>query len=81
MDSLLLKGLSEASLTEFNGLHHAVARLNRSLPAHAQLGDAQVAEKLCAVVRRISESINTILDVKLEVTSATGNLALTLATI
>eukprot|EP00965_Chrysotila_dentata_P183364 6055018-Pleurochrysis_carterae.AAC.1 len=39
MESLLLKGLTEASLTEFNALHHAFTRLNRSLPAHAQLGD------------------------------------------
>eukprot|EP00965_Chrysotila_dentata_P111992 3703568-Pleurochrysis_carterae.AAC.1 len=65
MDSLLLKGLSEASLTEFNALHHAFTRLNRYLPAYARLGDPLVAEKLCAVVRRLSESINTILDVKL----------------
>eukprot|EP00965_Chrysotila_dentata_P031638 1054802-Pleurochrysis_carterae.AAC.1 len=65
MDSLLLKGLAEASVTEFNALHHALARLNRSLPAHAQLSDALIAEKLCSVVRRLSESINTILDVKL----------------
>eukprot|EP00965_Chrysotila_dentata_P077548 2559197-Pleurochrysis_carterae.AAC.1 len=66
MDSLLLKGLSEASLTEFNALQHAFTRLNRSLPAHARLGDPLVAEKLCAVVHRhLSESINTILDVKL----------------
>eukprot|EP00965_Chrysotila_dentata_P173746 5735876-Pleurochrysis_carterae.AAC.1 len=49
MDSLLLKGLAEASVTEFNALHHAFARLNRSLPAHAQLGDALIAEKLCSV--------------------------------
>eukprot|EP00965_Chrysotila_dentata_P255046 6212081-Pleurochrysis_carterae.AAC.5 len=65
MDSLLLKGLSEASLTEFNALHHAFTCLNRPLPAHAQLGNALIAEKLCAVVRRLSESTNTILDVKL----------------
>eukprot|EP00965_Chrysotila_dentata_P101565 3352992-Pleurochrysis_carterae.AAC.1 len=33
MDALLLKGLSEASLTEFNSLHHSFTRLNRrSLP-------------------------------------------------
>eukprot|EP00965_Chrysotila_dentata_P078531 2587791-Pleurochrysis_carterae.AAC.1 len=81
MDSLLLKGLSEASLTEFNALHHAFTRLNRSLPAHAQLRDALVAEKLCAVVRRLSESINTILDVKLVMKGATGDLPLTLITI
>eukprot|EP00965_Chrysotila_dentata_P040853 1354495-Pleurochrysis_carterae.AAC.1 len=65
MDSLLLKGLTEASLTEFNALHHAFTRLNCSLPAHAQLGNSLVAEKFCSVVRRLSESINTILDVKL----------------
>eukprot|EP00965_Chrysotila_dentata_P124178 4103998-Pleurochrysis_carterae.AAC.1 len=63
MDSLLLKGLTEASLTEFNALHHhAFTCLNRSLPAHAQLGNSLVAGKLCSVVRRLSESINTILD-------------------
>eukprot|EP00965_Chrysotila_dentata_P157744 5210801-Pleurochrysis_carterae.AAC.1 len=81
MDFFLLKGLAEASVTEFNALHHAFARLNRSLPAHAQLGDALIAEKLCSVVRRLSESINTILDVKLVMKNATGNLPLTLATI
>eukprot|EP00965_Chrysotila_dentata_P114608 3787929-Pleurochrysis_carterae.AAC.1 len=81
MDSLLLKGLAEASVTEFNALHHAFARLNRSLPAHAQLGDALIAKKLWSVVRRLSELINTILDVKLVMKNATGNLPLTLATI
>eukprot|EP00965_Chrysotila_dentata_P033921 1129601-Pleurochrysis_carterae.AAC.1 len=74
MDSLLLKGLAEASVTEFNAPHHAFARLNRSLPAYAQIGDALIAEILCAVVRRVSESINTILDVKLVMKNATGNL-------
>eukprot|EP00965_Chrysotila_dentata_P063012 2087276-Pleurochrysis_carterae.AAC.1 len=62
MDALLLKGLSEASLTEFNSLHHSFTQLNRSLPAHARLGDALIAKKLCSVVRRVSESVNTILD-------------------
>eukprot|EP00965_Chrysotila_dentata_P021413 709214-Pleurochrysis_carterae.AAC.1 len=72
MDSLLLKGLSEASLTEFNALHqHAFTRLNRSLPENFAP----------TVVRRLSESTNTILDVKLVMKSATGNLDLTLATI
>eukprot|EP00965_Chrysotila_dentata_P044314 1473350-Pleurochrysis_carterae.AAC.1 len=65
MESLLLKGLTEALLTEFNALHHAFTSLNRSLPAHAQLGSSLVEKKLCSVVRRLSESINTILDVKL----------------
>eukprot|EP00965_Chrysotila_dentata_P140627 4649609-Pleurochrysis_carterae.AAC.1 len=45
MKSLLLKGLTEVSLTEFSTLHHAYCRVNRSLPAHAQLGDALIAEK------------------------------------
>eukprot|EP00965_Chrysotila_dentata_P214757 6188366-Pleurochrysis_carterae.AAC.1 len=82
MYSQLLKGLTNAFVTEFNALQHAFARLNRSLPAHAQLGGALIAKKLCAVVRRLrSESINTILDVKLVMKSATGNLPLTLATI
>eukprot|EP00965_Chrysotila_dentata_P048328 1602789-Pleurochrysis_carterae.AAC.1 len=45
MDAMLLKGLPEASLTEFNSLHHSFTRLNRSLPAHARLGDALIAEK------------------------------------
>eukprot|EP00965_Chrysotila_dentata_P018572 618444-Pleurochrysis_carterae.AAC.1 len=81
MDALLLKGLSEASLTAFTSLHHSFTRLNRSLPAHARLGDALIAEKLCSVVRSVSESVNTILDVKFVMKSATGDLTLTFATI
>eukprot|EP00965_Chrysotila_dentata_P252318 6210615-Pleurochrysis_carterae.AAC.3 len=81
MESLLLRGLSETSFAEYNALHHAYTRLNCSLPAPAQLGDSLIAEKLCAVVRRLSESINTILDVKLVMKGATGSLVLTLATI
>eukprot|EP00965_Chrysotila_dentata_P107860 3562642-Pleurochrysis_carterae.AAC.1 len=54
-----------ASLTEFNALQHAFTRLNRSLPAHAQLGNSLVAKKQCSVVRRLSESVDPILDVKL----------------
>eukprot|EP00965_Chrysotila_dentata_P139234 4603871-Pleurochrysis_carterae.AAC.1 len=77
MDAMLLKGLTEASLTEFNSLHHSFTRLNRSLPAHARLGDDLIAEKLCSVVRRISESVNTIFDVKLVMKGATGDLPLT----
>eukprot|EP00965_Chrysotila_dentata_P208919 6184971-Pleurochrysis_carterae.AAC.1 len=81
MESLLLKGLSEVSLTEFNALHHVYTRFNRSLPAHAQLGNPIIAKKLCPVVRCLSESVNTILDVKLVMKGATGNSVLTLATI
>eukprot|EP00965_Chrysotila_dentata_P027689 920664-Pleurochrysis_carterae.AAC.1 len=41
MEALLLnqKGLAKPSLTEFNELHHSVARLNRSLPPHSRLSD------------------------------------------
>eukprot|EP00965_Chrysotila_dentata_P112509 3719295-Pleurochrysis_carterae.AAC.1 len=39
MEALLLKGLAEPSLTEFNELHHSFARLNRSLPPHSRLSD------------------------------------------
>eukprot|EP00965_Chrysotila_dentata_P072781 2405579-Pleurochrysis_carterae.AAC.1 len=81
MESLLLNGLSETSLTEFNTLHHACTRLSRSLSAHAQLGDALIAEKLCAVVHRLSKSINIVLNVKLVMKGATRNLPLTRATI
>eukprot|EP00965_Chrysotila_dentata_P114638 3789014-Pleurochrysis_carterae.AAC.1 len=82
MESLLPKGLTEVSLTEFNALRqHAFTRLNRSLPAHAQLGNPLIAEKLCALVRRVSESVCTPLDVKLVMKGATGVLNLTLATI
>eukprot|EP00965_Chrysotila_dentata_P051419 1705209-Pleurochrysis_carterae.AAC.1 len=62
MEALLLKGLSEPSLLEFNELHHSLARLNRSLPAHSRLSDSLVAEKLASVVRRLSENISTLLD-------------------
>eukprot|EP00965_Chrysotila_dentata_P114587 3787355-Pleurochrysis_carterae.AAC.1 len=62
MESVLICGLTEASVVDFNTLHHDYTRLNRSLPAHSRLGDSLVAEKLCAVVRRIGESITTKLD-------------------
>eukprot|EP00965_Chrysotila_dentata_P116972 3866069-Pleurochrysis_carterae.AAC.1 len=62
MDALLLKGLAEPSVTDFNDLHHSFARLNRSLPLHSRLSDALIAEKLASVVRRMSESLSTLLD-------------------
>eukprot|EP00965_Chrysotila_dentata_P120907 3998776-Pleurochrysis_carterae.AAC.1 len=78
MEALLLKGLSEPSLTEFNEMHHSFARLNRSLPPHSRLSDSLVAEKLSSGVRRLNENISTLLDVKLELKSAAGDLPLTL---
>eukprot|EP00965_Chrysotila_dentata_P018780 625074-Pleurochrysis_carterae.AAC.1 len=81
MEALLLKGLSEPSLTEFNELHHSFARLNRSLPPHSRLSDNLVAEKLASVVRRLNESVSTLLDVKVELKSAAGDLPRTLEAI
>eukprot|EP00965_Chrysotila_dentata_P056598 1877809-Pleurochrysis_carterae.AAC.1 len=81
MDSLLLKGLAEPSVTEFNDLHHSFTRLNRSLPLHSRLSDALVAEKLASVVRRLNDGTSTLLDVKLELKSAAGDLPLTLEAI
>eukprot|EP00965_Chrysotila_dentata_P101243 3343054-Pleurochrysis_carterae.AAC.1 len=81
MEALLIKGLSEPSLTEFNELHHSFARLNRSLPQHSRLSDNLIAEKLASVVRRLSENTSTLLDVKIELKSAAGNLPLTLEAI
>eukprot|EP00965_Chrysotila_dentata_P110769 3660072-Pleurochrysis_carterae.AAC.1 len=65
MEALLVKGLTEPSLTEFNELHHSFARLNRSLPQHSRLSDSLIAEKLASVVRRLSENTSTLLDVKI----------------
>eukprot|EP00965_Chrysotila_dentata_P153963 5089143-Pleurochrysis_carterae.AAC.1 len=62
MEAMLLKGLAEPSLTEFNELHHSFARLNRSLPPHSRLSDNLIADKLASVVRRLGESISTLLD-------------------
>eukprot|EP00965_Chrysotila_dentata_P003327 108498-Pleurochrysis_carterae.AAC.2 len=81
MEALLLKGLSEPSLTEFNELHHSFARLNRSLPPHSRISDKLVAEKLASVVRRLNESVSTLLDVKVELKSAAGDVPRTLEAI
>eukprot|EP00965_Chrysotila_dentata_P129995 4296825-Pleurochrysis_carterae.AAC.1 len=62
MDTILLKGLAEPSVTEFNDLHHSFARLNRSLPLHSRFSDALVAEKLASVVRRLNDGTSTLLD-------------------
>eukprot|EP00965_Chrysotila_dentata_P061739 2045073-Pleurochrysis_carterae.AAC.1 len=62
-------------------MHHSFARLNRLLPPHSRLSDSLVAEKLSSVVRRLSENISTLLDVKIELKSAAGDLSLTLEAI
>eukprot|EP00965_Chrysotila_dentata_P150331 4965585-Pleurochrysis_carterae.AAC.1 len=81
MEALLIKGLTEPSLTEFNELHHSFARLNRSLPQHSRLSDNLIAERLASVVRRLSENTSTLLDVKIELKSAAGDLPRTLEAI
>eukprot|EP00965_Chrysotila_dentata_P114221 3775698-Pleurochrysis_carterae.AAC.1 len=74
MEALLLKGIAEPSPTDFNELHHSFTRLNRSLPPHSRLSDNLIAEKLASAVRRLNESLSTLLDVKLELKSAAGDL-------
>eukprot|EP00965_Chrysotila_dentata_P136563 4516297-Pleurochrysis_carterae.AAC.1 len=81
MEALLLKGLTEPSLTEFNELHHSFARLNRSLPPHSRLSENLVSDKLAFVVRRLSENVSTSLDVKMELKAAAGDLPRTLEAI
>eukprot|EP00965_Chrysotila_dentata_P013120 432881-Pleurochrysis_carterae.AAC.1 len=54
-------------------------RLNRSLPASAQLPDTVLSEKITNAVRRLSDSISTLFDVKLALNSGVGNLTLTLS--
>eukprot|EP00965_Chrysotila_dentata_P246843 6207401-Pleurochrysis_carterae.AAC.4 len=51
MESLLLKGLTEASLTEFNALHHAFTRTVQLLTARARTAGRPI-DSLKAVCRR-----------------------------
>eukprot|EP00965_Chrysotila_dentata_P135731 4487328-Pleurochrysis_carterae.AAC.1 len=80
MEALLVKGLAEPSLTDFNELHHSFTR-HRSLPPHSRLSDNLIDEKLASVVRLLNESLSTLLDVKLELKSAAGDLPRTLEAI
>eukprot|EP00965_Chrysotila_dentata_P088283 2915444-Pleurochrysis_carterae.AAC.1 len=54
-------------------------RLNRSLPVSAQLPDSVLSEKIANAVRRLSDSLSTLLDVKLSLNAGVGNLNLTVA--
>eukprot|EP00965_Chrysotila_dentata_P128794 4257802-Pleurochrysis_carterae.AAC.1 len=81
MQSHFDNGLAENTLASFNSFHHELDRFNRSLPTHQRLSDGVMAEKLPHVVRRIGESASTLLDVKIALSRATGQLAPTLVAI
>eukprot|EP00965_Chrysotila_dentata_P203489 6181750-Pleurochrysis_carterae.AAC.3 len=51
-------------------------RLNRSLPASAQLPDNVLSEKVANAVCRLSDSLSTLLDAKLSLNAGVGDLAL-----
>eukprot|EP00965_Chrysotila_dentata_P191215 6174382-Pleurochrysis_carterae.AAC.1 len=77
--SLEVRGISDPTVTAFNSFVHSIQRLNRSLPTSAQLPDSVLSEKIANAVRRLSDSLSTLLDVKLSLTAGVGNLDLTVA--
>eukprot|EP00965_Chrysotila_dentata_P210683 6186034-Pleurochrysis_carterae.AAC.2 len=74
-----VRGVAEPTVTAFNSFVHSLQRLNRSLPASAQLPDTVLSEKIANAVRRLSDSISTLLDVKLSLCAGAGNLSLTIS--
>eukprot|EP00965_Chrysotila_dentata_P178261 5887494-Pleurochrysis_carterae.AAC.1 len=64
-----VRGISEPTVTSFNAFVHSIQSLNRSLPPAAQLPDAVLSEKIANAVRRLNDSISTLLDVKLSLNS------------
>eukprot|EP00965_Chrysotila_dentata_P019552 649634-Pleurochrysis_carterae.AAC.1 len=68
-----IRGIAEPTVTAFNTFVHSVQRLNRSLPASAQFPDSVLSEKIANAVRRISDSISTLLDVKLALNAGVGD--------
>eukprot|EP00965_Chrysotila_dentata_P175667 5799293-Pleurochrysis_carterae.AAC.1 len=79
MHSLEVKGISEPTVVALNAFVHSIQRLNRALPASAQLPDSVLSEKVANAVRRLSDSLSTLLDVKLSLNAGIGNLSLTLS--
>eukprot|EP00965_Chrysotila_dentata_P085755 2829551-Pleurochrysis_carterae.AAC.1 len=67
--SLELRGISEPTVTALNAFVHSIQRLNRSLPIPAQLPDSVLSEKVANAVRRLSDSLSTLIDVKLSLNS------------
>eukprot|EP00965_Chrysotila_dentata_P006049 198358-Pleurochrysis_carterae.AAC.1 len=74
-----VRGINEPTVSALNAFIHTIQRLNRSLPVAAQLPDSVLAEKVANAVRRLSDSLSTLLDVKLSLNSGVGNLGLTIS--
>eukprot|EP00965_Chrysotila_dentata_P137536 4549823-Pleurochrysis_carterae.AAC.1 len=72
-------GIPEPSVSAFNAFVHTIQRLHRSLPVSARLPDTVLSEKVVNAVRRLSDSISTLLDVKLALYAGVGNLAMTIS--
>eukprot|EP00965_Chrysotila_dentata_P014315 474463-Pleurochrysis_carterae.AAC.1 len=79
MHSLEVKGISEPTVVVLNAFVHSIQRLNRALPASAQLPDTVLSEKVANAVRRLSDSLSTLLDVKISLNAGVGDLSLTLS--
>eukprot|EP00965_Chrysotila_dentata_P256973 6212735-Pleurochrysis_carterae.AAC.9 len=77
--SLEIRGISEPTVTALNAFVQSTQRLNRSLPISAQLPDSVLSEKIANAVRRLSDSLSTLIDVKLSLNAGVGDLALTIA--
>eukprot|EP00965_Chrysotila_dentata_P244558 6206049-Pleurochrysis_carterae.AAC.1 len=60
--SLEVRGITEPTVTALNAFIHSIQRLNRSLPSAAQLPDSVLSEKVANAVRRLSDSLSTLLD-------------------
>eukprot|EP00965_Chrysotila_dentata_P086637 2860344-Pleurochrysis_carterae.AAC.1 len=73
-----IRGITEPTVSALNAFVHAIQRLNRSLPVSAQLPDSVLSEKIANAVRRLSDSLSTLLDVKLSLNSGVGDLNLTI---
>eukprot|EP00965_Chrysotila_dentata_P153774 5083419-Pleurochrysis_carterae.AAC.9 len=74
-----VRGIPEPTVVAFNAFVHSNQRLNRSLPSSAQLPDFVLSEKVANAVRRLSDGLSTLLDVKLSLTAGVGNPALIIA--
>eukprot|EP00965_Chrysotila_dentata_P095642 3161655-Pleurochrysis_carterae.AAC.2 len=74
-----VKGIAEPTVVAFNSFVRSIQRLNRSLPSSAQSHDTVLPEKVASAVRRLSDSLSTLLVVKLSLIEGVGNLVLTIA--
>eukprot|EP00965_Chrysotila_dentata_P185358 6119140-Pleurochrysis_carterae.AAC.1 len=74
-----IRGIAEPTVGSLNAFIHTIQRLNRSLPIPAQLPDSVLSEKIAKAVRRLSDGLSTLLDVKLSLNSGVGDLGLTIS--